>query len=231
MKKIVVLTGAGVSAESGVPTFRDADGLWEGHDIMDVATPEGFQRNPDLVQQFYNQRRASLHTVEPNAAHHYIKKLEEHFNVVVITQNVDDLHERAASTNIIHLHGELRKVKSTIDPDYIKYWEGDIQTGDLCPKGGQLRPQVVWFGEDVPMIEPAAKECASADIVLIIGTSMQVYPAASLYQFAPPDAPVFYIDPKASLNMAGLPSDRVSAINDKATTGMAALYDKILKEL
>lgn len=230
MKKIVVLTGAGVSAESGVPTFRDADGLWEGHDIMDVATPEGFARNPDLVQQFYNQRRASLHTVEPNDAHHYIKKLEDHFDVVIITQNVDDLHERASSSNIIHLHGELRKIKSTLDPDYIKYWEDDVQTGDLCPKGGQLRPHVVWFGEDVPMIEPAAMECTRADIVIIIGTSMQVYPAASLYQFAPPNAPVYYIDPKASTNMAGLSADRITAINDKATTGMAALYDQLVKD-
>ena len=133
MKKIVVLTGAGVSAESGVPTFRDANGLWEGHDVMEVATPEGFRKNPDLVQEFYNQRRANLKTVIPNEAHHFIKKLEEYFEVVVITQNVDDLHERAGSSKIIHLHGELRKVRSCVDPNYVKYWEGNVKTGDTCP--------------------------------------------------------------------------------------------------
>jgi NAD-dependent deacetylase len=231
MKKIVVLTGAGVSAESGVPTFRDANGLWEGHDVMEVATPEGFRKNPDLVQEFYNQRRANLKTVIPNEAHHFIKKLEEYFEVVVITQNVDDLHERAGSSKIIHLHGELRKVRSCVDPNFIKYWEGDIKTGDTCPKGGQLRPHIVWFGEDVPMIEPAAMQCSDADIVIIIGTSMQVYPAASLYQFAPKHAPIYYIDPNAKENMSGLDSIKISPITEKATTGMAALYHQLISEL
>ena len=228
MKKIVVLTGAGVSAESGVPTFRDADGLWEGHDVMEVATPEGFRKNPTLVQTFYNQRRAALKKVEPNAAHHAIKTLEDKYQVVVITQNVDDLHERAGSSQVIHLHGELRKVKSTIDPNYVIPWEEDLNMGDCCPKGGQLRPQVVWFGEAVPMIEPAAMECMSADVVIIIGTSMQVYPAASLFQFAPADSPVYYIDPKAAENTIGLDANRITLLAQKATDGMAALLDILL---
>lgn len=227
MKKIVVLSGAGVSAESGVPTFRDANGLWEGHDVMEVATPEGFAKNPKLVLEFYNQRRANLKTVEPNEAHHLIKKLEADFELVVITQNVDDLHERAGSSNVIHLHGELRKVRSTLDPQYVKYWEKDINLGDKCPKGGQIRPHIVWFGEDVPMIEPAAKACSNADIVIIIGTSMQVYPAASLYQFAPAQTPIFYIDPNAKENIMGLPAQRINTITDKATSGMAALYQEL----
>ncbi|MDG1295633.1 MAG: NAD-dependent deacylase [Saprospiraceae bacterium] len=227
MKKIVVLSGAGVSAESGVPTFRDANGLWEGHDVMEVATPEGFAKNPGLVLEFYNQRRASLKSVEPNKAHHLIKKLEAYFEVIVITQNVDDLHERAGSSNIIHLHGELRKVRSTLDPQHVKYWEKDINLGDKCPRGGQLRPHIVWFGEDVPMIETAAKACSNADIIIIVGTSMQVYPAASLYQFAPAQTPIYYIDPNAKENIMGLPAQRIKTITDKATTGMAALYQEL----
>ena len=228
MKKIVVLSGAGVSAESGIPTFRDADGLWEGHDVMEVATPQGFADNPALVLEFYNQRRAALKQVEPNAAHLSIKELEKDFEVVVVTQNVDDLHERAGSSNIIHLHGELRKVRSVIDPDYVKDWTESLQLGDTCPKGGQLRPHIVWFGEDVPMIEKAAMECASADIIIIIGTSMQVYPAASLYEFAAADAEIYYIDPKASHNVGMINRKNFTIIEEKATTGMAALIEELV---
>ncbi len=183
MKHIVVLTGAGISAESGIKTFRDADGLWEGHDVMEVASPEGFARNPELVLDFYNQRRRQLKTVEPNQAHKDLAHLEKYFKVTIITQNVDDLHERAGSTDVVHLHGELLKIRSTGNYDDISVWTEDLNLGDTCNKGYQLRPHIVWFGEDVPMIETAVKICYAADILVIIGTSMQVYPAASLISF------------------------------------------------
>jgi len=170
-KKIVVLTGAGISAESGVKTFRDADGLWEGHDVEQVATPYGFQKNPELVLNFYNGLRKQLKSVQPNAAHLLLAELQKDYEVVVITQNVDDLHERAGSKNIIHLHGELLKMRSANDPNEIYDCTGDIKVGDLTPTGAQLRPHIVWFGEDVPLIVKAAEEVESADIVLVIGTS------------------------------------------------------------
>lgn len=200
MKHIVVLTGAGMSAESGIKTFRDADGLWEGHDVMEVATPEGFAANPELVLDFYNQRRRQLFEVEPNSAHINLAGLEDKFKVTIITQNVDDLHERAGSTNVIHLHGELLKVRSTYDAKSIQDWKTDLILGDVCEKGYQLRPHIVWFGEDVPMIERAVKICETADILIIIGTSMQVYPAAGLIHYVPEQTPTYFIDPKPNID-------------------------------
>ena len=219
MKHIVVLTGAGMSAESGIKTFRDADGLWEGHDVMEVASPQGFRKNPELVLDFYNQRRRQLKDVKPNAAHYALAELERDYKVSIVTQNVDDLHERAGSSNVLHLHGELRKIRSTGNPTDIKTWTEDIHLGDVCDKGYQLRPHIVWFGEDVPMIENAISICETADILVIIGTSMQVYPAASLLNFTPPNIPIYYIDP----NPATIDNNRIITIAHPATTGMQEL--------
>ncbi|NGM64358.1 SIR2 family NAD-dependent protein deacylase [Sphingobacterium sp. SGR-19] len=195
MKKIVVLTGAGISAESGISTFRDANGLWENHDVMDVATPEGWRRNPRLVLEFYNQRRRQLKTVEPNEAHRYLKRLEEEYDVTIITQNVDNLHERAGSSHVIHLHGELNKVRSVKNEQLVYDWNEDLVLGDTGVDGAQLRPHIVWFGEMVPMLEKAAAETLTADMMLIIGTSLQVYPAASLVDYVAVGTPIYVIDP------------------------------------
>jgi NAD-dependent deacetylase len=221
MKHIVVLTGAGMSAESGIKTFRDADGLWEGHDVMQVATPEGFQDNPELVLDFYNQRRRQLLTVNPNAAHYDLASLEKDYKVSIITQNVDDLHERAGSSNVIHLHGELLKVRNVVDE--LSYFEhqGDIKLGDTCPEGHQLRPHIVWFGEMVPMMEAAMEVCATADVLIIIGTSMQVYPAASLMHYVPEGIPIFFIDPKPAMNSRG----NLTVIPETATKGVKQLLE------
>jgi NAD-dependent deacetylase len=200
MQKLVVLTGAGMSAESGISTFRDAGGLWEGHDVMEVASPQGFESNPELVLEFYNQRRRQLKEVEPNLGHHNLAKLEEHFDVEIITQNIDDLHERAGSSEIIHLHGELRKARSVEYPELIYYREDDIVLGDVCEKGAQLRPHIVWFGESVPMIEKAIDKVEQADILVIIGTSMQVYPAAGLVDLIQPRTPIYFIDPNPNIS-------------------------------
>jgi NAD-dependent deacetylase len=218
-KHIVVLTGAGVSAESGINTFRDSDGLWEGHDVMEVASPEGFKRNPKLVLDFYNQRRRQLKDVEPNQAHIDLAVLESEYKVTIITQNVDDLHERAGSTDVVHLHGELLKIKSTGNPDDIKVWTEDILIGDTCDKGYQLRPHIVWFGEAVPEIETAVKICYAADILIIIGTSMQVYPAASLIDYVQPNTVIYYIDPKPAISNDG----KITVIAKSATEGMKDL--------
>ncbi|MCC1483600.1 SIR2 family NAD-dependent protein deacylase [Winogradskyella immobilis] len=215
-KHIVVLTGAGISAESGIKTFRDADGLWEGHDVMEVASPQGFKANPELVLDFYNQRRRQLNDVKPNQAHKDLADLEADCKVSIITQNVDDLHERAGSSNVLHLHGELRKIRSTENENDIKVWHDDIHLGDMCKKGYQLRPHIVWFGEAVPMIDNAVEICETADILLIIGTSMQVYPAASLMHYAPEQVPVFYIDPKPAMDS----NQQITVISEKATDGM-----------
>jgi len=223
-KHIVVLTGAGMSAESGIKTFRDADGLWEGHDVMEVASPEGFARNPELVLNFYNERRKQLNEVEPNQAHKDLAQLENDYKVTIITQNVDDLHERAGSSDVVHLHGELRKIRSTGNHNDIKDWTEDINLGDLCGKGYQLRPHIVWFGEAVPEIETAVKICYDADILVIIGTSMQVYPAASLIDYVQPDTPIYYIDPKPAISSGGM----VTVIAKSATEGTTELKD-ILK--
>ncbi|HUH29742.1 NAD-dependent deacylase [Gelidibacter sp.] len=216
MKHIVVLTGAGISAESGIKTFRDADGLWEGHDVMQVATPEGFQENPELVLDFYNQRRRQLLSVEPNAAHFDLASLEKDYKVSIITQNVDDLHERAGSSEVIHLHGELLKVRNVVDElSYFEHRE-DIKLGDTCPEGHQLRPHIVWFGEMVPMMDRAMEVCATADILIIIGTSMQVYPAASLMHYVPEGIPIFFIDPKPAMTSRG----NLTVIPETATLGV-----------
>ncbi|WP_367390537.1 NAD-dependent deacetylase [Lewinella sp. LCG006] len=227
-QKIVILTGAGISAESGINTFRDADGLWEGHDVMEVASPEGWRKNQALVLDFYNQRRRQLKTVVPNAAHLALKELEKQYEVVVITQNVDDLHERGGSTNIIHLHGELKKVRSTGDEDLIYDWEDDCVLGDRCKKGYQLRPHIVWFGEAVPALEAAVDEIYDAHHILIIGTSMQVYPAAGLVGYAPRDANIYYIDPNPSINYELQRRNKLEVFPEAATTGVRKLVDRLL---
>jgi len=200
MKKMVVLTGAGMSAESGLQTFRDANGLWEGHNVMDVATPEAFKRDPKLVLEFYNQRRRQLLDVLPNNAHHNLKELEKYFTIHIITQNVDDLHERAGSSQIVHLHGELRKVRSTTNEKIVLEWSKDLYLGDVDKNGDQLRPHIVWFGEAVPQLENAIEITKQADVLVIIGTSMQVYPAASLIHYVSSNTPIYFIDPAPSIS-------------------------------
>ena len=195
MKKVVVLTGAGISAESGIKTFRDADGLWEGHDIMEVASPVGYQNNPELVLDFYNKRRKQLFEVQPNLAHTILAEMETDFDVTIITQNVDDLHERAGSTKVIHLHGELLKARNEKDVNSIIDWKKDIHLGDLDANNIQLRPHIVWFGEEVPEMERAMIEIEQANYLLVIGTSLQVYPAAGLINYVNEDVLVYYIDP------------------------------------
>ena len=222
-KHLVVLTGAGISAESGIKTFRDADGLWEGHDVMEVATPEGFVKNPELVLDFYNQRRRQLFEVEPNAAHHDLAQLEQYFNVTIITQNVDDLHERAGSNNVIHLHGELLKSRNIVDDTTHFECKTDIKLGDTCPTGHQLRPHIVWFGEAVPMIDTAVDVCMTADILIIIGTSMQVYPAASLMHYVPANIPIYFIDPKPAIESKG----NLTVIAEPATVGMKKVWHNL----
>lgn len=226
MKRIVVLTGAGISAESGIKTFRDADGLWEGHDVMEVASPQGWQNNMELVLDFYNQRRKQLLSVEPNPAHYALADLEKEFDVQIITQNIDDLHERAGSSNVTHLHGELLKARSTFDEDLVMDWKSDIQLGDFCEYNHQLRPHVVWFGEAVPMFQVAAQITEKADILIIIGTSMQVYPAASLVDFAPRNIPVYFVDPKPNISENG----RLEIISKKAVEGVPVLVNRLLNE-
>ncbi|MEL0643364.1 NAD-dependent deacylase [Olleya sp. Ti.3.14] len=216
MKHLVVLTGAGISAESGIKTFRGADGLWEGHDVMQVASPEGFVNNPALVLEFYNQRRRQLLQVKPNKAHLELANLEKHFKITIITQNIDDLHERAGSTNIIHLHGELLKVRSTKTETNILDWKKDLNLGDLDSNGHQLRPHIVWFGEAVPLIDKAVEVCATADKLLIIGTSLQVYPAANLMHYVPENTPTFFIDPDPSISS----SKNLTVIAETATKGI-----------
>lgn len=228
MNKIVILTGAGVSAESGISTFRDADGLWEGHDVMEVATPHGWAKNQELVLKFYNDRRRQLKEVKPNAAHKAIVDLEAIHDVVVITQNVDNLHERAGSSNIIHLHGELNKVRCTQYPNDVRLWTEDLQTGDLSNAGYQLRPHIVWFGEDVPMLETAVVEMRNADIAIIIGTSMQVYPAASLIGFVPDDCKVYYVDPRPHISWELKQRKNLEVIEEVAGIGVVELVNKIL---
>ena len=217
MQKLVVLTGAGISAESGISTFRDSGGLWEGYDVNQVATPEGFAADPELVLDFYNQRRRQLSQVEPNEAHRLLAHLEKRYEVVIITQNVDDLHERAGSHNIIHLHGELLKSRGVDNPNVTYPCTGDIHVGDKSPTGAQLRPHIVWFGEEVPMLEKAIAQVYSADILMIIGTSLQVYPAASLIDYVKEGTPIFYIDPNPSLHSKG----DLTVIAQKASTGVA----------
>lgn len=231
MKKIVILSGAGMSAESGVATFRDAGGLWEGHDIMEVASPEGWHNNPALVLEFYNQRRRQLHQVDPNAGHLAIAALEQEIpELCVITQNVDNLHEKAGSKNIIHLHGELLKVRSTRNQELVYPWEKDLNLGDTCELGSQLRPHIVWFGEAVPELYRAATQLQDATALLIVGTSLQVYPAAGLIDYAPPEADIFYIDPKPQINYELSKRKNLVVLEEKAGTGVAKAIARILKQ-
>ena len=226
-KKLVVLTGAGISAESGIKTFRDSDGLWEGHDVMEVATPEGWRKNQELVLDFYNQRRTELGKVMPNQAHLDLAELEKNFDVHIITQNVDDLHERAGSTKVLHLHGELLKVRSTKNKNHILDWPEDLYTGDLDENGHQLRPHIVWFGEDVPALEEAIEITETADYFAVIGTSLQVYPAAGLISYTYSITPVFYIDPKP----IAIPNiqNKVEVIAKPASEGVAILREKLFE--
>ena len=230
MSKIVVLTGAGVSAESGIKTFRDAGGLWEGHRVEDVATPAAWVRNPQLVLDFYNERRKQLLSVEPNAAHRALALLEKDFDVVIITQNVDDLHERAGSSHVIHLHGELLKSRSCNNEDLVYECKEDIKLGDLCDAGSQLRPHIVWFGEMVPKLPDAIDQIANADIVLVIGSSMQVYPAASLVAYAPVNAFIYYIDPNPQVNYELAARPHLKIISKKATEGVNEVIKSLLEE-
>lgn len=226
MKRVVVLTGAGVSKESGIKTFREAGGLWEEHRIEDVASPHAWVRDMEMVLRFYNMRRKQLLESEPNDAHYALVKLEEKYDVRIITQNIDDLHERAGSAHVMHLHGELRKSQSTVDPNLvydIKGWE--LNKGDLCEKGSQLRPHVVWFGESVPMIVDAAELTSTADIYLVIGTSLNVYPAAGLVDYVPRGRPIFLVDPAAVTVYGG---GNITYIRENAGTGVPRLVQELL---
>lgn len=229
MKKIVVLTGAGISAESGIKTFRDADGLWEGHDIMEVASPIGWNKNSELVLDFYNKRRAQLLTIKPNKAHEILAELEEHFDIHIITQNVDDLHERAGSNKVVHLHGELLKVRSIFNENFVLDWKHDLNLGDFDLEGNQLRPHIVWFGEDVPMIEHAIDIVETADILIIIGTSLQVYPAAGLMNYVNQNVPVYYIDPKPA-TIYDLPNE-LKVLPLTAVEGMKIVKEELVNSI
>lgn len=227
MKRLVVLSGAGMSAESGIATFRGAEGLWEGHRVEDVATPEAWAKDPHLVLEFYNQRRAGVMDAKPNRGHEILAELESDFDVRIITQNVDDLHERAGSTKVMHLHGELMKARSERYVEDIFDWpHRELNWGEKCPKGTQLRPHIVWFGEAVPMIEPAAALCQIADVFLVIGTSLNVYPAAGLLDFVLPHVPVYLIDPQ-------IPPVKIrpnfTPIAAGASEGMSILKERLLQ--
>jgi len=225
-KKLVVLTGAGISAESGLKTFRDSDGLWMGYNIEDVATPRAFVKNPSLVLDFYNMRRREVASVEPNSAHRGLADLEKNFDVTVVTQNIDDLHERGGSTTVLHLHGEIFKMYPVGSPGDICEVRGDIVLGDLGADGTQYRPHIVWFEEPVPMIEKAAMIVAAADIFVVVGTSLQVYPAASLLHYADAEIPKFIIDKKIPYLP---PVNNLTAIESAATTGIELLKEELKK--
>ncbi|HNK60920.1 MAG TPA: Sir2 family NAD-dependent protein deacetylase [Chitinophagaceae bacterium] len=224
-KKLVVLTGAGISAESGIRTFRDSGGLWEGYDVNDVATPEAWIKNPELVLRFYNERRKNVAAAVPNAAHIGLAALEKYFDVTIITQNVDDLHERAGSTNIIHLHGEIFKMRSEYDASIIKEIKDDIQVGDRAADGHQFRPHIVWFGEEVPMMETATKVAYHAEIFVVVGTSLVVYPAAGLINYVAMEVPKYVIDK----SIPSLPAMKnLTLIEKPATEGVAELSELLL---
>lgn len=228
-RKLVALTGAGMSAESGIPTFRGSDGLWEGHPIEEVATPQGWEADFRKVLEFYNFRRKAVVEAKPNAGHIQLASLQTHFDVEIITQNIDDLHERAGSDQVLHLHGEIRKAQSTSTPSHIQYIDGwELKEGDLCPFGSQLRPHVVWFGEPVPMMEPAIEQTLQADIFLVVGTSLQVYPAASLLNFVQPETPIYVIDPNLG-EVQGVPGDNI--IRNGAQEGMKIFTQRVLADL
>jgi NAD-dependent deacetylase len=227
MKKLVVLTGSGISSESGIRTFREMGGLWEEYDVHEVASPQAWDKDMDLVLRFYNERRKKLHDCQPNQGHLSLAELENDFDVEIITQNVDNLHERAGSTKILHLHGELTKVRSTGNPANVFELEGwELKRGDTCEQGHQLRPHIVWFGEAVPLIEDAARIASQADIFAVIGTSLAVYPAAGLVNYAPHDAPIYLIDP----NEVPVPLGReVEVIQEPASIGVPILKQKLLE--
>lgn len=222
--RLVVLTGAGISAESGLRTFRDSDGLWEGYDVYEVASPKGWEKNPALVQDFYNSRRRDVKAAVPNAAHIGLAKLEEKYEVHIITQNIDDLHERGGSTAVMHLHGQIFKMRSTTNESLVYDIYEDIKMGDLATDGGQLRPHIVWFGEAVPMIEPALNLVLQADAFVVVGTSLQVYPAASLLEYVPETVPVFVIDRK----LPPISRQNIHKIEKPATEGVAELLSILL---
>jgi NAD-dependent deacetylase len=228
MKKLVVLTGAGISAESGLKTFRDSDGLWEGYNIEDVATPQAFSRDPALVLEFYNFRRKNVADAEPNEAHRILASLEEHFDVHIITQNIDDLHQRAGSTKVLHLHGEIFKMRSSRNQDMVYEIRGDISIGDKAPDGSQLRPYIVWFGEAVPMIEKAAEITATADIFAVVGTSLMVYPAAGLVHYKPSHVPCYLVD-KHLPDVSHI--QNLIAIEQPATSGMGEMKAQLMQLL
>ncbi|AMC10115.1 NAD-dependent deacylase [Lutibacter profundi] len=225
MKKIVVLTGAGISAESGIKTFRDANGLWEGYDIMEVASPIGWARNKDLVLDFYNKRRSQLLNVKPNQGHKALVLLEKKYNVTIITQNVDDLHERAGSSTVLHLHGELLKVRSEINQSLVYDWRKELKIVDVCEEGNQLRPHIVWFGEAVPMLDKAIEIIKEANILIIIGTSMQVYPAASLINYTKDNIPMYFIDPKPTIERQSFSNLKIIA--EKASVGVIKVVNEL----
>jgi NAD-dependent deacetylase len=226
MKKLVVLSGSGISAESGISTFRDMNGLWRNYRVEEVASPYGWENYRQDVHDFYNMRRKQLYEVEPNAGHKVLVELEKHFDVQIVTQNVDDLHERAGSTNVLHLHGELKKVRSTVDPNLVYELDGwELKEGDLCEKGSQLRPHIVWFGEAVPAIEEAARLCTQADLFVIVGTSMQVYPAAGLIDFVPENVPVFLVDPG---QFNGFGRGAFAHIQKGGSEGLPLLKEKLM---
>jgi NAD-dependent deacetylase len=227
MKRLVVLTGAGMSSESGIKTFRDSGGLWEEYDVTQVATPEAWYSHRELVLKFYNERRRQLENSQPNEGHKGLAALEKYFDVQIITQNIDNLHERAGSRNVIHLHGELTKARSTADPSLI-YEIGykDINPGDNCAKGSQLRPHIVWFGEEVPMMDEAVNITMTADLFVVIGSSLNVYPAAGLINYAPQRAPIWIIDPK---EVAVPGTRRVEVIMEKASAGVSILSEKLIR--
>ena len=225
-KQLVVLTGAGISAESGLQTFRDSDGLWMGHDVYAVATPEGWKKNPSLVLDFYNQRRREVANAKPNAAHEAVAALEENFTVTVITQNIDDLHEKAGSKNVVHLHGQIFKMRSEKDENTYYDINGDINFGDLAPDRAQLRPHVVWFNEQVPMIIEAKMIMSRADIFILAGTSLQVYPASGLIDYLPDDIPKYIIDKKPPYVP---PHHNFHVIAKSATEGMTELFQMLTK--
>ncbi|MDO9276029.1 MAG: NAD-dependent deacylase [Lutibacter sp.] len=226
MKKIVVLTGAGMSAESGINTFRDANGLWEGHDIMEVASPIGWQKNKEKVLDFYNKRRAQLLAVFPNEAHKALVALEKKYRVTIITQNVDDLHERAGSSQVLHLHGELLKVRSTKNFNLIYDWKKALNLGDVCEENSQLRPHIVWFGENVTLFDKAMEITSEADILIVVGTSMQVYPAAYLINSAKPEIPIYFIDPKPVVQQNQYKNLTVFA--EKASVGVVKVVNQLI---
>lgn len=229
MKKLVVLTGAGISAESGIATFRDSGGLWEGHRVEDVATPEGWNKNQSLVLDFYNQRRKQALTTKPNRAHEILRELEDFFDVTIVTQNVDNLHERAGSTHVVHLHGSLFESRSTVNPSLIYPIAGwELKSGDLCERGSQLRPNIVWFGEAVPMMETAARLASQSDVFLVVGTSMVVYPAAGLINYVAPEITKFVVDP-GKPEIMSMPN--LEFITEKASTGMERVKEILLKRV